>query len=376
MSKIILFATIVTLKLTTVFSQCTSLFSFAANYENISFTNQSTVQNAHYFWHFGDGTGSNFHNPIHKFPETGNYLVTLFARDTITNCSAYYEQWINVAKYSTDSCQPGITDSIFLYNNEYCLRILDNSYNCSGYLRDYDGGPGQNFQLNNWILLGGYTHARFLSRVQYFTYDTISGYNVHREAYKTIPVFYTSSKNYHDCSANFEFTVVSEDTGGQRILFAAMNKTATFYEWSLPGFGNPIVSNNDTISQYYPYVYNNFWSAGLKTTGSSGCKDTLYQNILVQENIQTITNVDDLLDEVNYNIYPNPFTDKAVLNFPGVEQETTFRLYNTNGKIVKTISSIISGQLIIDRDGLSSGLYYFILQTDNKVIARGRIMIK
>jgi hypothetical protein len=375
MKKIILLTTVVTIKVATVFGQYTCLFSYAAYFDNVTFINQSNIQNAHYFWHFGDGTGSNFQNPIHIFPETGNYLVTLFAKDTISNCASYYEYWVNVTKYSTDSCQPSITDSIFFYNTDYYLKIIDNSNNCNGYSRNYDGGPAQNFPPNNWIWLGGgWHHAKFLSRVQYYTYDTISGYVIHREAYKTSPFLYTSSKNYGDCSANFEFTVVSQDTGGQRILFTAMNKTATYYEWEVMGFGNPIVTNNDTISKYYPYTYNNFWLVGLKTIGSSGCKDTLYQNILVQNNIQTIASVKELNNEVHYNLYPNPFSDKAILDFPSVKQKTTFNLYNTNGQIVKTIGNITSGQVIIDHEGLSSGLYYFMLQTDNKIIATGKLI--
>lgn len=72
----------------TVSGQCSGLFSFAANFETVNFFNQSTVSNAHYFWNFDDGTGSNLKDPIHKFPETGNFFVTLFAKDTLSNCSS------------------------------------------------------------------------------------------------------------------------------------------------------------------------------------------------------------------------------------------------------------------------------------------------
>ena len=336
MKKLILLTAISITTATTVFGQCQSLFSFAAYFETVTFINQSSATNAHYFWNFGDGTGSNLQTPIHKFPETGNYLVTLFAKDTISNCSSYYEYWVTVTKYSTDSCQTSINDSVFFNNTNYYLKVIDNSTNCNGYDVNIDGGPAQNFSPDNWIWLGsGWHHARFLSRVQYYTYDTINGYNVHREAYKTSPFLYTSSKNYGDCSANFEFKVVSQDSAGQTILFTAMNKTATYYEWEIIGFGNGIVTNNDTISKYYPYSSNNFFLVGLKTTGSSGCNDTLYQNILVQDNIQTIASVSELEYHVQYNLFPNPFFDQATLEFPTVKEKTTFTLYNTNGQLVR-----------------------------------------
>lgn len=375
MKKIILVTAIAILNIATVSGQCTVLFSFAAYFENVTFLNQSTVSNAHYFWNFGDGTGSNFQDPIHKFPETGNYLVTLFAKDTISNCSSYYEYWVNVNKYSSDSCQTNITDSIFFYNTNYYLKIIDNSVNCNGYSSSYDGGPAQNCSPNNWILLGGgWHHARFLSRVQYYTWDTINAYVIHREAYKTSPFLYTSSKNYDDCSANFEFSVVSQDTSGQRILFTAMNKTATFYEWEIMGFGNPIVTNNDTISKYYPYTSNNFWFVGLKTTGSTGCNDTLYQSIFVQDVTQTIASLNEIEDQVQYNVFPNPFTDQTTLSFPSVKDNSTVTLYNTNGQLVKTLNNITNGQASISRDNLPSGLYFFMLTNDSKIIATGKLI--
>ncbi len=378
MKKIIILAVATTINLANVFGQCTSLFSFAAYFETVTFLNQSSVPNAHYFWNFGDGTSSNFQNPIHKFPETGNYLVTLFAKDTISNCSSYYEYWVNLTKYSTDSCQTSITDSIFFYNTDYYLKIIDNSVNCNGYSCNYDAGPAHDLLPNNWIGLGGgWRHARFVSRVQYFTPDSIYGNIVHREAYKTSPFLYTSSKNYGDCSANFEFNVVSQDTAGQMILFKAMNSSAASYLWEIIGFGSPIYSTNDTISKYYPYNPNNdFWLVGLKTIGSSGCMDTLYQAIIVRDIAQTIVSIDDTPNRVDYNLYPNPFIDQTVLDFSSVKEEVVFTLLNSNGQLVMTINNVSNGQVIIEREDLPSGFYYFIVRTDDKIIVAGKLLAK
>jgi len=377
MKKLIIFTVIVITTSTTVFGQCTSLFSYAAYFETVTFINQSNVSNAHYYWNFGDGIGSNFQNPIHDFPETGNYLVTLFAKDTISNCSSYYEYWVNVTKYSPDSCQTSITDSIFTSNGNDYLKIIDNSSNCNGYYSNVDGGPVLNFPSNSWISINGYWQTiafRMVSRVQYYSNDTINGYQLHREAYKTSLHNYSSTKNYGDCSANFEFTVVSQDTIGQRILFKAMNKTATHYEWYIAGFGAPITSNNDTISQFYPFNSNDLQHTGLIIQGSSGCSDTLFQNILIRENIQTIESISEVNNQVHYTLYPNPFSQQATLDFPSIKEKTTFTLYNTNGQLVRTVKNIIGGQFIINRDNLPTGVYYFMLITKNKIIATGKLI--
>lgn len=373
--KLIIVIAVITGTTSTAFGQCTSLFSFAAYFENVTFINQSTVSNAHYFWNFGDGTGSNLENPVHKFPETGSYLVTLFAKDTISNCNSYYEYWLNLNKYSLDTCQASMTDSIFLGGSNYFLTVNDHSLNCNGYYCDFDGGPGQNFPLGSSIYLGGsLQHGRFVSRVTYYTYDTISGYVVHREAYKSSPFFYTSAKNYGDCSANFEFTVVSEDTGGQRVLFTAMNKTAMQYEWGILGFGPAIHSSNDTISHYYPFNENNLWNVSLLTTGSTGCKDSLQQNIIIGNGIQTTVGINETQNDINYTLLPNPFVDYTLIDFSEFKQKTTFVLFNSTGQIVNTIKNITNGQVLIDRNGMASGLYYFILQTDERIIARGKMI--
>ncbi len=187
---------------------CMSLFSYGANFETVNFYNQSFVSNAHYWWNFGDGTGSNYQNPVHAYPESGKYLVTLFAKDTVSNCSDYYEVWMDVTMYSIAPCSPSITDSVFNSGGIDYLKIIDLSSNYSGYAPGYDGGPASNYYpASNWVYLDtAWGHARFLSRVEY--YDTIGGLQLKRSAYKTTMYNYSSDNNYSDCSANFEYTVI------------------------------------------------------------------------------------------------------------------------------------------------------------------------
>jgi len=299
----------------TASGQCSALFSFGANFETVNFYNQSNVPNAHFFWNFGDGIGSNLKDPIHKYSETGNYMVTLFAKDTVSNCSSFYDFWINVTKFSTDSCQPiSVIDSIILYNNTYYLQLDDNSVNCNNYSMLLDGGSSQNFQYIWWCNLP-WPHSRYLSRIRYRKYDsTVNQVVDKRMVYKSIPYNYTSSKNYNGCSANFEFKVVSQDANGQRILFTAMNKSASSYAWAITGFGNPIYSSADTISHYYSLNIDMFWNVYLKTTGQTGCRDSLCQTIRTQDRKNTITGINEgLIDKFSLSIYPNPAQDKIVL---------------------------------------------------------------
>lgn len=369
-----------TLTIQTMAQSCTSLFSYGANFETVNFINQSSVPNAHYWWNFGDGTSSHYKNPIHTFPETGTFLVTLFAKDTISGCSDYYEMWINLTKFSTDTCSTLMTDSIYSSGGSDFLKIIDLSSNCGGYFSDIDGGPGQNFPVGSsgFWLGDGWQSARFLSRVQYYTYDTINGYNLKREAYKTSPYNYTSSVNYGNCSANFEFSVISKDTTGQRILFEAMNKNATYYEWEIIGFGNPIVTNNDTISKKYPFNPNDLWLIGLKIEDANGCKDTIYQQILVRENITTVVSVEsqNILNN-NIKLFPNPFSQQATLTFSNPKKLNHYLIItNPTGQIVRRINNVTSEEIIIKKELLSNGIYFYQLLQNSQRIATGKLIIK
>jgi PKD repeat protein len=366
---------LILLSLGSLYAQCNANFSFTINNETVTFTNLSAVSNAHYFWNFGDGTGSNLEHPMHTFPENGEYMVTLFAKDTVSACSTYHDDRMVVTKYSTDTCQPWITDSIFDYNGSDYILVKDSSTDCNAYSRDYDAGPASNFPINNWIMINDWwRHFRFPSRLQCTTFDTINGFVLHREAYKTSLYNYTSANNYGDCSANFEFTVISQDTAGQTVFFRAMNSTATTYRWTVAGFGNPIYSYQDTMRFYYPYTYNNLHTVGLEVTGSSGCRDTLHQNILVSESPQTITAIDHPAELLLSRAYPNPFRDQITLEFPELKTQAVLEIFNSQGMHVRSLPVNRGGKVIVHREDLAAGMYYFRLQSAGKVMATGKML--
>src|SRR4051812_26288841 len=89
----------------TVNGQCTADYSYSGeNIDTVAFTNLSIASNAHYFWNFGDGSGSNEVNPIHIYPDDGHYLVSLYVLDTISRCSNAKDSWVDVIKPDTILC--------------------------------------------------------------------------------------------------------------------------------------------------------------------------------------------------------------------------------------------------------------------------------
>ena len=79
----------------------------------------------------------------------------------------------------------------------------------------------------------------------------------------------------------------------------------------------------------------------------------------------------------NFTLYPNPATQTATLEFENTKKENCIlTLYNAIGQIVNIISDITEDKVIIARQNLTSGLYFFRLDnTGKQTIAKGKLII-
>lgn len=259
-------------------AQCVSNYSYSgAGTGVVSFSNSSVASNAHYYWDLGDGNGTNEIYPTHSYYSGGEYLVTLYVLDTVLNCSDVYESWISVTKPDTITCDLYFTDTIIGDGIEF----TDLTTNCTGYYRNCRvAGPGQNF-CDPW-LGGGWSSALFLHSLDARMSDSINGYIPVKHFMRTRPFRFDPNKNYQNCSANFEINIEYQHNGALA-TFTAMNKTATSYEFRVIGFGNPILTNSYTASQFYQYR-NDFapWLVLLITNDTvNNCSDTVSKQFIV-----------------------------------------------------------------------------------------------
>ncbi len=248
--------------------QCIANYSYNANDDTLTFTNMSTISNAHFYWNFGDGSGSNDFSPIHVFPDDGSYLVTLYGLDTITNCVDVEEHWINVIKPDTMACNIYFTDTIIGTSPQ----TTNLSTNCTGYnLGCHVFANAQN--ICNGFVCSGWDPALFLHGMQATSNDSIYGSRIFNAYYKTFPISYSSSVNYGNCSSNFE-VLINYQPNGALVTFTAMNKSGTS-TFAITGFGNPIYLSGYSVSYLYPYYYYRKVSPHIvthtKTDPSNGC---------------------------------------------------------------------------------------------------------
>ena len=88
------------------------------------------------------------------------------------------------------------------------------------------------------------------------------------------------------------------------------------------------------------------------------------------------------IQEVNANdskihIVPNPIDNVAIINFENFKSEPlTLMLFNAFGQKIKQIEGIKTSQIQIDRNNLTSGLYFIQLRNNYSVIGSSKLIIK
>ena len=79
----------------------------------------------------------------------------------------------------------------------------------------------------------------------------------------------------------------------------------------------------------------------------------------------------------DFAIYPNPFSETSHLVFQnpnGIPHSLS--MYNMQGLLVMSMTNIRTNTIEINRNGLTNGLYFYELQTNYRVGAKGKVLIK
>lgn len=350
--------------------QCTANYSYNGTTDTLTFSNLSIVSNAHYYWNFGDGSGSTATNPIHIFPDNGEYLVTLYGKDTVSNCVDVFESWILVTKPDTITCNLYFSDTIQNFSGTDFLMIYNLSSNCSWYYINCAAGPAFGGACDNGgnILLG-WGSSLFLGRQQAYTADTINGYRIYKEYYRTLPYNYSSDTNYQSCSANFEVDINYQGTGAL-VTFTAMNRNATSYQWEVVGLGNPIYTTTPTTTQFYSYVsYEKYFPylVVLRVNDTfNTCGDTVTQQILIRNPNYAFPSGVKELSATTFSFYPNSATNNLTIDFSETFSKAEIEIYNMLGEKVIATSSM-EQKTNLDITILKAGVYVLQVTAGNKI---------
>ena len=233
-----------------------------------------------------------------------------------------------------------------------------------------DGWNGQTISVyDNGNLVGTYTIATGYSNS--VTFSTTNGNSI-ALVYGFGSFQSESSFNLIDGQGNIQFSVavggmvgwVSGNTyytGEGSCGLILSNYT---YNWtpstslSNPNIQNPVATPLTTTA--YTITF----------TDSSGCTIDRTQTIMVDS--CTITNINQLNEKVDINIFPNPSTGKFNIFKPlSLKEKLTIRLYSLEGKlIIEKIFQQNEQSMVMDISEQSKGIYYMQLIMNDRTYTK------
>jgi hypothetical protein len=209
----------------------------------------------------------------------------------------------------------------------------------------------------------------------------------------------TDGINYSDRPDNlnfyYKFNKVGTDTGFARIR---LSLDSLGYPGALVGEGKfSIINNTNTytlgivpINYLLPdtpqilqiifatsktLVDNSYLSYPLSTTPGNGA----YIGTTLWIDDVTVSGgtvaVPELLDEKLWQIYPNPTNDFSMIEFKNPSSDSNLKIFNSLGKLVKSVKNISRDNVKIEKDNLTPGIYYFLINNKREEFAKGKWII-
>jgi len=113
--------------------------------------------------------------------------------------------------------------------------------------------------------------------------------------------------------------------------------------------------------------------------GNNNCGPDMICNLLYLDNL-TLSNSPLGVENLNLSdgvvtVYPNPFSTQTTLQTDKIFKDAILTVYNSFGQLVKQIKNISGQTITLQRDNLSSGLYFILLIQDSKVITADKLVI-
>jgi hypothetical protein len=89
--------------------------------------------------------------------------------------------------------------------------------------------------------------------------------------------------------------------------------------------------------------------------------------------------ISETVEKNSFSVFPNPFTDKAKISFIKNLNDVKnyiLKIYDITGSLVKNVEYKDPSSIIIYRDYLSAGLFYFCLYDDMKYLGSGKFAVE
>lgn len=76
-----------------------------------------------------------------------------------------------------------------------------------------------------------------------------------------------------------------------------------------------------------------------------------------------------------FTVYPNPFNFQTVFDFNEIQIGTTIKIVDMNGRVIRRIN-FDGKQLILEKEDMESGVYFALIEAENKIISYKKIIVQ
>lgn len=85
---------------------------------------------------------------------------------------------------------------------------------------------------------------------------------------------------------------------------------------------------------------------------------------------------ENIISSTEVSFAPNPVVNEVTINSELMFQNASFKLYNVQGQLVRDINNLSGNKITINRENLSTGLYFVQLFENNKLIKSSKLMVQ
>ena len=305
----------------------------------VSFTDSSTNA-ASYSWDFGDGSTDTTANPSHTYANVGWYNVCLMTTSPCGAMDTLCDSILVCANPIAGINSTNMGGGVYGFN--------DNSSFGSSYFWDFGDGTTDTTQnaMHSYGSDGSYTVCLIVSNI--CGSDTIC---------ETVTACVTA------LSSAFSFTSLGFD-----YTFTDMSTGASSYMWDF-GDGNTSTS----ASPMHTYGAHGNYNACLTVWNACGDSSTTCDSISV-----FVIGVENAMSGFDISISPNPMTNQAAVMVQNAAEQGEFslELYNVLGAKVRTEKGSLNTKMIVERNGLSTGMYIFKIRQNDQILGTGRLILE
>jgi len=116
----------------------------------------------------------------------------------------------------------------------------------------------------------------------------------------------------------------------------------------------------------------------IKTVVNQNYEETITRVDGFNTCIVAFTGIDELVNGgVELSIYPNPMTESSTLKINNrFNAAISVQLIDPSGKMVRNYSSVTTDKLLIDRNGISAGMYFIQISDADRILTREKLIVQ